>query len=423
MNPLFDKAHSTAQQSCYLAGPMRGYPEYNFPAFHAAAAKLRGHGLIVWSPAENDVHADGFDPTKQGSHAPLRHYMKRDLPAVLNADMVCVLPGWEKSQGAQLEVHVARECGIPVYWAENMQPVAIVSHGTRSADVLPDCMMPDGAEPCLAFRVMQQEWHKDRARAVAAETAVSKVAPSAEPAVTEKEWALIGRAFAAAEKAGQVNDELRKRLGLALPSSTPLTVPVGESLWLIETSELAVKSDPTYPQRHYWTGDPCSQWCFDPLKAARYPTREAAEHLAEREELYPRDKYPVCEHLFQCGVSAPSASTRSGFSLAHLQKHLPWTIPYSAEFEASAGTNGLRRVGHDVLHVMKSLGRIAAEVEAADHNRPRKLTGDSLAKEAADLVLCALHIARCEGFDLERAVVENSEARNAASIPPEMQKP
>lgn len=29
-------------------------------------------------------------------------------------DAVVVMPGWEASQGARLEVHVARECGIPV---------------------------------------------------------------------------------------------------------------------------------------------------------------------------------------------------------------------------------------------------------------------------------------------------------------------
>lgn len=122
-------ATSSTRQVAYLAGPMRGIHEYNFPAFYAAAAALRAHGLDVWSPAENDVNQDGFDPAKDTAH-PMRHYMKRDLPAVLNADMVCVLPGWEKSQGAQLEVHVARACGIPVYNAHDLSSVP-------SARVLP----------------------------------------------------------------------------------------------------------------------------------------------------------------------------------------------------------------------------------------------------------------------------------------------
>ena len=129
--------------------------------------------------------------------------------------------------------------------------------------------------------------------------------------------------------------------------------------------------------------------------------------LAESVERYEKSKYVLSE------------SVRRHFSLHHLQQHLPWTIPYSEEFEGSAKQNKLRRVGHDVLHVMKSLGRIAAEVEAADHGRPRKLKYDELAKEAADLVLCALHIARVEEFSLEDAVIRHSEGRNAATIPPE----
>jgi len=97
----------------YLAGPMRGYPAYNFPAFHAAAKELRALGHEVWSPAERDEQ-EGFNPTTDVAQ-PLKYYMLFDLPAVLNADAVVVLPGWEKSVGANLEVHVARTCGMPVY--------------------------------------------------------------------------------------------------------------------------------------------------------------------------------------------------------------------------------------------------------------------------------------------------------------------
>lgn len=107
---------------CYLAGPMRGYPEFNFPAFFAAAKNLREAGYKVWNPAENDVHQDGFDPAKDAAQ-PMRHYMKRDLPAVLDADFVAVLHGWEKSQGAMCEVTVARACGIPVLKATTLEPV------------------------------------------------------------------------------------------------------------------------------------------------------------------------------------------------------------------------------------------------------------------------------------------------------------
>lgn len=45
----------------YLAGPMRGYPDFNFPAFIAAAAWLRAAGHEVFNPAERDLD-NGFSP-------------------------------------------------------------------------------------------------------------------------------------------------------------------------------------------------------------------------------------------------------------------------------------------------------------------------------------------------------------------------
>ncbi len=57
----------------YLAGPMTGLPDYNFPAFMKAAAYLRSQGAIVFNPAENDLlrygadflqHSERFDPRK-----------------------------------------------------------------------------------------------------------------------------------------------------------------------------------------------------------------------------------------------------------------------------------------------------------------------------------------------------------------------
>ena len=157
MNWLHKGGTVSKKQIAYLAGPMRGYAEYNFPAFHAAAAKLRTHGLAVWSPAEHDVNQDGFDPAKDTAQ-PMKHYMKRDLPAVLEADMVCVLPGWEKSQGAQLEVHVAQTCGIPVYEAETMRPIpsARSENAEPKALTFEDRMARDAARDSEHFNAEPQ---------------------------------------------------------------------------------------------------------------------------------------------------------------------------------------------------------------------------------------------------------------------------
>ena len=107
------------QKTAYLAGPMRGYEEFNFPAFHAAADELRLDGWKVFSPAERDL-ADGFDP-KNDAAKDMAYYMAIDLPEVCQSDTVFVLPGWKHSQGARLEVYVGRECNIPIRCTETYE--------------------------------------------------------------------------------------------------------------------------------------------------------------------------------------------------------------------------------------------------------------------------------------------------------------
>jgi uncharacterized protein DUF4406 len=109
----------TTLRSCYLAGPMRGIEEYNFPAFHKATAWLRAEGWTVFSPAERDEADPSIDHTVDvagwnGSRG-LDYFMAHDLKAVCEMDAVVLLPGWEKSQGARLETMVAVEIQHPVF--------------------------------------------------------------------------------------------------------------------------------------------------------------------------------------------------------------------------------------------------------------------------------------------------------------------
>lgn len=90
-------------KSVYVCGPMTGIPDYNFPLFMKAAAQLRERGLHVENPAENDGGRTDL---------PRGHYMRQDILKVLAVDAVIALPGWEKSQGAVLEIAVARAIGI-----------------------------------------------------------------------------------------------------------------------------------------------------------------------------------------------------------------------------------------------------------------------------------------------------------------------
>ena len=102
----------------YLAGPMRGHPQCNFPVFHRAAVELRAAGYEVWSPAENDVFIGLTEETAQT--VTTKAAMHLDLPALLEQDAIAVLEGWERSKGATLEVYVARACDMPVYPVEQL---------------------------------------------------------------------------------------------------------------------------------------------------------------------------------------------------------------------------------------------------------------------------------------------------------------
>lgn len=108
----------------YLAGPMRGYANFNFPAFDFAAAKLRGHGFTVFSPAERDRQVYGKDiennPTGDESKVTnaactINDCMAADCEWICrNADAIALLPGWEKSSGANAEVALGKSLGITI---------------------------------------------------------------------------------------------------------------------------------------------------------------------------------------------------------------------------------------------------------------------------------------------------------------------
>lgn len=82
---------------CYIAGPMTGLPDYNFPAFHAAAAKLRAFGMEVENPAENPAPPCGS----------WQAYMRMAVAQVAKVDLLVMLPGWEQSRGARVEFNLA----------------------------------------------------------------------------------------------------------------------------------------------------------------------------------------------------------------------------------------------------------------------------------------------------------------------------
>lgn len=94
----------------YLSGPMTGYPDLNFPAFNAEAERLRALGYEIVNPVDinGDLGADWKD------------CIKVDIDYVAECDGVAVIPGWEASSGAQIEVWTARHYKLPVIVASSI---------------------------------------------------------------------------------------------------------------------------------------------------------------------------------------------------------------------------------------------------------------------------------------------------------------
>lgn len=100
----------------YLAGPMRGKRDFNFPDFDKAKKLLEAAGYDVINPADLDrqmhIRAETLDyatGTFKGDPTPI---ILRDLVAITSlqpdrGDVLALLPGWSSSTGAICEVALA----------------------------------------------------------------------------------------------------------------------------------------------------------------------------------------------------------------------------------------------------------------------------------------------------------------------------
>lgn len=95
----------------YISGPMTGLPNFNFPAFNAAAAVVRSMGHEAVNPV--DINPD--------SNTPWEVCLRADIKALCDCDGIVLIHGWEHSKGAHLELQVAHRLGLKVLLFEHMQ--------------------------------------------------------------------------------------------------------------------------------------------------------------------------------------------------------------------------------------------------------------------------------------------------------------
>lgn len=93
----------------YIAGPMTGLPDFNFPAFNAAAVAWRALGWEVENPAE------AFDGDQTRAY---REYVAVDVVKLQRCTAIAMLPGWDgpNARGSVWEREIALSLlHLPVY--------------------------------------------------------------------------------------------------------------------------------------------------------------------------------------------------------------------------------------------------------------------------------------------------------------------
>jgi len=86
---------SALASSVYISGPMSNIPEYNAPLFMAADEELMELGHSRFNPAA-------------GLYECWAIAMEQDLSQLCGCSVMLLLPNWQTSQGARIEVFVAR---------------------------------------------------------------------------------------------------------------------------------------------------------------------------------------------------------------------------------------------------------------------------------------------------------------------------
>lgn len=106
----------------YIAGPCTGIPDHNYPLFNRVQSELVAAGYVVHNPARNTP----LNPAPCWAD-----YMRMSVAQVLMCDGVAVLPGWQDSPGASLEVKLAYDLGVEhrawEWWRDQMPATADIT--------------------------------------------------------------------------------------------------------------------------------------------------------------------------------------------------------------------------------------------------------------------------------------------------------
>ncbi|EDY2187864.1 DUF4406 domain-containing protein [Salmonella enterica subsp. enterica] len=99
-------SHNDKKKVVFICGPMTGYENYNRDAFMRKEEELINYGATVLSPA---MLPDGLEHEQ---------YLTITRGMIRVSDVICLLPGWENSEGAKREVVYAMKRNIWPMWLD-----------------------------------------------------------------------------------------------------------------------------------------------------------------------------------------------------------------------------------------------------------------------------------------------------------------
>ena len=111
----------TMLPTLYVAGPMTGKVDLNYPFFREVGQNLTDCGYRVLNPVDvDDLHAaeelDTLTKCEVCYHNRKHEwdwYMRRTVKMLCDADGIALLRGWEQSRGAKIEVAFAQALNMP----------------------------------------------------------------------------------------------------------------------------------------------------------------------------------------------------------------------------------------------------------------------------------------------------------------------
>lgn len=110
----------TKCEKFYLAGPMTGYPDYNWNKFKDATKRLREQlNFEIVSPVEITDEMGGQRKFIEDTEHQKKVWGKL-IEEIESCDGIVLMEGWQKSTGAKRELKIALENDKQVYLLEEM---------------------------------------------------------------------------------------------------------------------------------------------------------------------------------------------------------------------------------------------------------------------------------------------------------------